>query len=77
VKAFEEYYEKMPWVAIPFNDIDAIKKKHGINSIPTVPLFQADSSKISDNIRTTVADCKEASARSKLISDWKEKMGEE
>ena len=54
----EAYYkEEMPnWVAVPF-DFDGrkdIKGIHGVQGIPSIPVFDAQGNKVSENGRQAV-----------------------
>lgn len=58
---FTQYYEKMPWLALPFEDregADFLAKGFSVESIPTLIGVDADSGKI---ITTT--------ARARLVTD--------
>jgi nucleoredoxin len=52
--AFNEYYEEMPWAALPFGDWSELKKKYEIEGIPTVVTVGRDGRVINGNARNAV-----------------------
>ena len=72
-QAYEDYYEAMPWYAVPYEDRDraeALGTKFGIRSIPFfIVLDSYDGSMIDSNGRSTVVTAK--GDVSKALSTWR------
>jgi nucleoredoxin len=55
--SFSEYYEEMPWLALPFSDRDlkaALSKKFKVSGIPMLVLLNADGSVITTEGRAEI-----------------------
>jgi len=79
IPAFEEYYAKMPWLAIPCEQGTAaikngLAQKLQISGIPTLIILDGDGKFITDNARTEVMDAgSDPTKRKALIESWKTK----
>ena len=73
LQEFNEYYQTMPWLAIPFesDSKDAIADGLGISSIPTLIIFDKNGNVLDNDGRGTIE--KEGV---KAINTWKEKQKE-
>lgn len=57
--AFNEYYNEMPWNALPFTateQIGKVKQKYAIRGIPTLILLNPDGEIISKDGRSLISD---------------------
>ncbi|KAJ8310470.1 hypothetical protein KUTeg_012335 [Tegillarca granosa] len=55
--AFDEYYNEMPWNALPFTateQIQNVKQRYGIRGIPTLVILDTDGSTISQDGRSLI-----------------------
>ena len=70
--SFKEYFELMPWKAVPF-DVEraTIKQMHGVQGIPMLPVFKADGTKLSDNARGDVVQAQSDGKHADLLAKWK------
>ncbi len=70
---FNEYYQTMPWLAIPFesDSKDAIADGLGISSIPTLIIFDKKGNVLDNDGRATIEK-----QGSKAINTWKDKQKE-
>lgn len=58
-KDFDDYFEKMPWLAIPYEDKDIVvnlAKKYGVESIPALILIDENGKDLSRACRVEVAN---------------------
>jgi Thioredoxin domain-containing protein len=58
-KEYDDYYSKMPWLSIDFNDKDLISvlsTKYGIQTIPTVVLVNEKGEALSKDCRNEVVN---------------------
>jgi nucleoredoxin len=57
-EAFQEYFNEMPWLALPFSDRDLkqdLNKVFQVNGIPTLVLLKADGTLITDEGRDAIS----------------------
>jgi len=57
--AFKEYFNEMPWLALPYSDRakkDALSKKFKVNGIPALIILDADGKVITKDGRQAVSD---------------------
>merc|ERR1719446_1244359 len=57
--AFQEYFQEMPWLALPYSDRDkkdALSKKFKVSGIPSVVILDADGKVITKDGRQAVSE---------------------
>jgi nucleoredoxin len=68
---FEGYYKEMPWLAVPFDDQDAIKKlakKYNVNGIPCLMIIDEKGKVLHDDGYIDIA---QSSEPTDLVMSWK------
>ncbi|XP_022313533.2 tryparedoxin-like [Crassostrea virginica] len=68
--SFNEYYNEMPWHALPFSDRDAKQKladKYGVRGIPTLVILDKDGNIKDANARGTAQN----TSGNELPDSWK------
>ena len=79
-KSFNEYYDSMPWIAVPFeNEMkDTISEAFGINGIPAFLVFDNKGNLIDQDARTIVQKSKGSGfnkeSADKIIEGWNSKI---
>lgn len=68
---FEGYYNEMPWLAVPFDDQETIKKlskKYGVNGIPCLIIIDKDGKVLNDDCYIEIAQAKDPA---EIVKGWK------